>query len=318
MTRNYLTLLMVLLLVGCDQPTQNPAAGPPGAPSGSGVSLAQARQGFKTSLVRRGSDHEPVAVPPQDVFRIVKYDSPVGKLPAYLTLDPKDGKQHPAIIWITGGDCNSIGDVWSAAPAENDQTAAAYRQAGIVMMFPSLRGGNTNAGQKEGFLGEVNDVIAAAEFLASQPFVDPNRIYLGGHSTGGTLALLVAECDDRFRAIFSFGPVADVSGYGPEYCPFNLNDPEEVQLRSPMDWLAGVQDPTFVIEGTARGNIDSLRTMKQMSKNSNVHFVEVRGGTHFDILAPLNKLIAQKILKDTGDKCNLRLTEEEMKRAVAP
>ena len=28
-------------------------------------------------------------------------------------------------------------------------------------------------------------------------------IYLGGHSTGGTLVLLVSECTDRFRAIFS-------------------------------------------------------------------------------------------------------------------
>ena len=31
---------------------------------------------------------------------------------------PDDGKKHPAIIWITGGDCNSIGDVWSRSLAE--------------------------------------------------------------------------------------------------------------------------------------------------------------------------------------------------------
>ena len=37
-------------------------------------------------------------------------------------------------------------------------------------------------------------------FLAAQPYVDPARIYLGGHSTGGTLALLVAECSETFRA----------------------------------------------------------------------------------------------------------------------
>ena len=41
------------------------------------------------------------------------------------------------------------------------------------MMFPSLRGGNDNPGAKEGFLGEVDDVIAAADFLAKQPYVDP-------------------------------------------------------------------------------------------------------------------------------------------------
>ena len=27
---------------------------------------------------------------------------------AYLSPNPKDGKKHPAIVWTTGGDCNSI------------------------------------------------------------------------------------------------------------------------------------------------------------------------------------------------------------------
>ena len=33
------------------------------------------------------------------------------------------------------------------------------------MMFPSLRGGNNNPGSKEGFFGEVDDVLAAADLL---------------------------------------------------------------------------------------------------------------------------------------------------------
>ena len=70
---------------------------------------------------------------------------------------------------------------------------AAYRRAGIVMMYPSLRGGNDNPGRREGFLGEVDDILAAAEYLARESYVDPGRIYLGGHSTGGTLAMLAAE-----------------------------------------------------------------------------------------------------------------------------
>jgi hypothetical protein len=40
------------------------------------------------------------------------------------------------------------------------------------MMFPSLRGGNDNPGAREGFYGEVDDVVAASEFLARQPYVD--------------------------------------------------------------------------------------------------------------------------------------------------
>lgn len=80
-------------------------------------------------------------------------------------------------------------------------------------MSPSLRGGNTNPGVKEGFLGEVDDVLAAANYFEKQKYVDPKRIYLGGHSTGGTLVLLVSEGSPRFRAVFSFGPAGDVSGW---------------------------------------------------------------------------------------------------------
>ena len=46
-------------------------------------------------------------------------------------------------------------------PRSNDQNATAYPKAGVVTYFPSLRGGNLNPGRGEGFLGEVDDIIAA-------------------------------------------------------------------------------------------------------------------------------------------------------------
>lgn len=85
-------------------------------------------------------------------------------------------------------------------------------------------------------------------------------MYLGGHSTGGTLALLVAESTDRFRAVFSFGPVSDVSYYPDEFTPFDTSDPREVALRSPGRWLNSIKSPTFIIEGTS-GNLGSLKAM---------------------------------------------------------
>src|SRR6516162_371251 len=224
--------LLLLLLPACsreDRPPKGPLV--PG-PVETG-SLVDARRGFKTKLPPNQANKEPVPAPPPKLFRTVHYDSPAGKLAAYLTPDPKDGKKRPAIIWITGGDCNSIDEgCWKEGPPKNDQSAAVFRKAGIVMMFPSLRGGNDNPGVKEAFLGEVDDVIAAADFLGKQAFVDANRIYLGGHSTGGTMALLVAECSDRFRAVFSFGPADDVSHYPPEFIPIDLSNPREIQLRS--------------------------------------------------------------------------------------
>jgi hypothetical protein len=277
------------------------------------VPLVEARKGFRTKLVQQVSAKAPAPEPPADVFRIVHFPAPSGSLVAYLTPDPEDGRKHEAIIWITGGDSNSIDDVWTARPASNDQNAAAFREAGMVMMFPSLRGGNDNPGRKEGFLGEVDDVLAARAFLAAQPYIDPARIYLGGHSTGGTLVLLVAECSSQFRSVFSFGPVHSVRGYGSEFLPFDQSNPREVELRSPGPWLGFIQTPTFVFEGTQRpGNIGELTAMSRISTNPSLHFVAVPNADHFSILAPMTRLIAQKIQGDTGPACTLTFTESEV------
>lgn len=312
-----LSIALLTLVAGCTGKTPpgvsraegTPKAAAPTPPAS--PTLAEARRGFVTRPGGAQPPGEAVPPPPPDLFRLIRYPSPVGELSAYLTPDPGDGQRHPAIIWLTGGDTNSIGEVWEPTPRENDQTAAAYRRAGIVMMFPSLRGGNDNPGQREGFLGEVDDVLAAADSLAAQPYVDPGRIYLGGHSTGGTLAMLVAEMSDRFRAVFAFGPVADVRGYGGQFVYHQPGDPKESLLRSPGYWLHSVRSPLFVIEG-AGGNIEDLRGMRARSTTPLIHFVEVPGVDHFGVLAPANEVIAAKILADSGPTARIILSEQEL------
>jgi acetyl esterase/lipase len=293
--------------------TDTSSPSPLARPQGKAPSLAEARRGTRTGLVRRESAKEPVPSPPPDLFRTVRYGSTAGQLAAYVTPDPQDGKKHPAIIWITGGDCNTIGDVWSDATANNDQTASAFRKAGIIMMFPSLRGGNENPGFREGFFGEVDDVLSAADYLAAQGFVDPKRIYLGGHSTGGTLALLVAEVSDRFRAVFSFGPVEDVAEYGPEFLPFDTSSARERELRAPILWLRSIESPTFVFEGAqSPSNLRSLKAMARMSSNPAIRFLPVEGMDHFSVLAPITQHVARKVIADDGPTTNLAFTEKEL------
>ncbi|MEI7990629.1 MAG: prolyl oligopeptidase family serine peptidase [Chloroflexota bacterium] len=300
-----LSLLITLLSVtGCNLRKSSPTT------SGS---LRDARKGFTTTLVRKESSQEPLATPPASMFQVVNYKAPGGMYPAYLTNDPNDGKKHSAIIWITGGDCNTIGNVWSPASQDNDQTASAYRNAGMIMMFPSLRGGNMNPGFHESFLGEVDDVLAAADFLAAQPSVDPKRIYLGGHSTGGTLVLLTAECSDRFRAVFSFGPVDDPRSHSISYITFNPRTEREVTLRSPGKWLHCIKSLVFVIEGEEESNINSLRTLERKSTNPYVHFLPIKQKTHFSVLSGANDVIAKKILQDTGETTNISLTAAEIR-----
>jgi dienelactone hydrolase len=312
MNRYVALLLLILSIDGCSSRTRGGANS--NKPT---LTLIEARRSFKTSPIPENTRREPVETPPPDVFRLIKYQAPAGELAAYLTPDPGDGGKRPAIIWITGGDCNSIGDVWSPSSRDNDQTAAAFRKAGIIMMFPSLRGGNDNPGIKEGFYGEVDDVLAAVKYLEKQPYVDPKRIYLGGHSTGGTLVMLVAESSNRFRAVFSFGPVGDVSSYGSDsgFLPINMSNQKEIEARSPGYWLSSIKSPVWVMEGSDGGsNIRSVQQMAAATDNPNLHFIEIRGADHFSTLAPTNELIAKQILNDTGSTCNITLTEDEVNR----
>jgi acetyl esterase/lipase len=268
------------LAVGCNRGDDRPSK-----------TLLEARRGFSTTLTRKESMGEVPDDPPRGLFDLIRYKAPLGENAAYVSPSPDDGKRHPAIIWIFGGFDNSIGETaWIPGTFENDQSASAFRDAGIIMMYPSLRGGSDNAGAMEGFYGEVDDVLAAVDYLAGLDYVDPQRIYLGGHSTGGTLALLVSEITDRFRAVFSFGPVDDVTGYPSKDLPFDVTDKKEGDLRAPIRWLHGIQSPTFVFEGTGQGNFDCLNLMSGANRNSFVHFHPVNNADHFSVLAPITKL----------------------------
>jgi dipeptidyl aminopeptidase/acylaminoacyl peptidase len=292
-------LLLPLMLLGCGNAAESPtpARSSPGAADGeASQTLREARDGFTTKIVRDGEAFgPPEAPPPGSEFELIHYDAPVGPLAAYLAKDPGDGQRHPAIVWITGGDNNSIGDVWSPADRSNDQTASGFRRAGIVMMFPSQRGGNDNPGRREGFYGEVDDILAATDHLATLPYVDPERIYLGGHSTGGTMVMLVAACSDRYQAVFALGPVAAADHYGGEFLYCNPSDQQEVRLRSPMHWLHGVQRPLYVIEGVD-GNWPSIEMMEQANTNPQVQFLRVPGHDHFSVIAPVVDLLAGQVV----------------------
>ncbi len=300
-------------LVGCGQESGRDQKG-----SLEVKSLLEARRGFTTQLTRKVKIDEPVPEPPTGVLKLVKYQSPIGEMAAYVSPSPGDGKRHPGIIWLFGGFGNSIGEIaWEKGPPKNDQSAVSFREAGVLMMYPSLRGGNRNPGSTESFYGEVEDVLAAADYFAKLDYVDPKRIYLGGHSTGGTLAMLAAESTNRFRSVFCFGPVGNVVGYGSDQLTFETSNRKEAELRAPAKWLEMIHGPTFVFEGTGSpGNISSLRALSRATHNPMVHFHPIDGANHFSILQPISRLIAGKIVRDDGAESNMMFDEKELAAAL--
>ncbi|MCB1050306.1 MAG: prolyl oligopeptidase family serine peptidase [Acidobacteria bacterium] len=221
---------------------------------------------------------------------------------AYLVVPETDSDElRPAVIWIHGGFGNGIGStVWEEQDPKNDQSGSAFWKRGFITMYPALRGGSGNPGVQEQFLGEVDDVIAAGKYLAERPDVDPARIYLGGHSTGGTLVLLVAASTKMFRAVVAFGPVADIRSYGSYGLNFSLKDKAEWQYRSPIFWLRDIQCPTWVYEGEREpSNFDVLQEFKKVKTNQRILFFSEKGYDHFSILAPGTKKMADRIFMDS-------------------
>ena len=286
--------LVAGMVAQAEREAQEAAARPP-------QSLAEARQGFHTAIKTPASGTA-LPDPPESLFVRADYTGGEGRtLAAFVTPDPRDGQQHAALVWITGGDSNSLGDFWKAGTPDNDQSASAFRQAGVVMMFPTLRGGNIDTGKKEFFFGEVDDVHAAANRLAKLPYVDPARIYLAGHSTGGTLVLLAAETGGRFAGVFAFGPVSSVDRYPAEFFPGgSIVSDQEIRLRSPIHWLNAISTPTYIVEGNqAPSNIGELDELCHHVRNRLVHCVPVFGATHFSVLDKAARILAPEMTAGT-------------------
>jgi hypothetical protein len=260
----------------------------------------------------------PADSPPGNVFQLVHYSSPAGSLAAYVTPDPQDGKRHPVMVWAHGGFGGIGASFWGPAEKDNDQTAGAFREAGIVLCTPSWRGENDNPGRFELFYGEVDDMLAAVDYVKTLSYVDPDRVYIGGHSTGGTLTLLCSVASDKFRAAFSFGGMPDgvrilARGKGYGNTPYDPAVVRESALRSPIRYTRHIKRPTFYFEGKNSAYNRDAREMQRIAQGSHVPFQAFElPGDHFDNLHAVTGVLAQKILADTGTECTIKISLAEM------
>jgi len=313
MTRITLALAVAGLLA-CDKPAAAPAPV---------QDLLRTRAGFKTELVpSQQAGDGPADPPPKGVFNLVHYQAPSGELVAYITPDPKDGKKHPALLWLKGG-WGGIGEfLWEKGP--ESQAPNAFREAGFVVMCPSYRGENDNPGKIEAFFGEVDDALAALQALASLPSVDPARVYVAGHSTGGTLALLVAEASEKPRAVFAFGGRLDMEVYvadraGSNFWPFNERKPEEVRLRNPLVFAGALKTALWYFEGeegvALPSEIETMQARVAPSKRP-FHGYLMKHVDHFTGLQPALGWLAAALQKDQGPAFDLAFDTDGLQKAV--
>lgn len=258
--------------------------------------------------------------PPEDVFILTKYPTKLGEMSTYVTPDPRDGKRHPAVIWIPGG-YGGLSDsedfFWRDHSRDNDQSASAFRNAGLVVMIPSFRGEDKNPGRYEMFYGELDDIESAFDWLSKQTYVDPARIYLAGHSTGGTRVLLASEYSQKFRAYFSIGGMPDLKarvklGNMQVKIPFQQTS-NEYKLRSPARFIRSIKKPTWYFEGE-EAYWDTFDEFATIAEKENIPLVinKIKSGDHFNIIAPLTELIAEKILADVRAESNIIFSDDDL------
>src|SRR5262245_29163405 len=246
-----------------------------------GEDYSEVRKRFRTKLLREGPSPQKreMPEPPEGATEVV-YPSGKLSLKAWVNRPANDvDHKRPAVLFLHGG---------FAVGRSNWEMARPYRDAGFVVLLTTFRGEN---GQPDSFslcYDEVGDVLASAEYLAKQPFVDPKRLHVAGHSSGGTLSLLAAMSTGRFRAASSFSRSPDQALFihhtpGPvaRNIPFDKSDPRELQVRSPLAYAASFKCPVriYYVSEEKHFHLTSQRTASLAEERGlEVEAREVEGG----------------------------------------
>ena len=167
------------------------------------------------------------------------------------------GKKHPLYLLLHGGPHNGITDSWTFR--WNAQVFAAW---GYVVAWHNFHG---SSGFGQAFTDSINpdritkpyqDTIHAAEWFASQPWIDRDRMIAGGGSYGGFLAATLNGRPHPFKALVAHATVYnELSQYGSDYGAGKRRffeaweRPEEFARYSPHSSAGNFATPTLVLHG---------------------------------------------------------------------
>ncbi len=248
-----------------------------------------------TDSMPAGIDRDALVEP-----ELVHYPGPDGQaVPAYLFV-PKDldrTKKHPAIVWIHGDGVNQNYDGWHV-----QRNYAVYYsfhqyllQQGYVVIAPDYRGSiGYGSAWREGVYMDVGgkdfrDAAMSADYLATLPYVDADRLGVWGLSYGGFFTLLaVTERPETFQAAVDVAGVADYAMYYEDpyhggWTASRIGTPEEnpavYAQASPLSHVDRLVRPLLVLHGTADVNVPylhSVRLMDELLKKGKGDLVEFR------------------------------------------
>jgi dipeptidyl aminopeptidase/acylaminoacyl peptidase len=243
----------------------------------------EARAHFATKLLRKQPAPQPWPhdlKPPEGVTEI-EYRSGELSLKAWVTVPADASRKHPAILYVHGG---------FAFGSDDWETTKPFRSAGFVVLAPILRGENGQPGAFTLFYDEVDDVLAAGDYLGQRPYVDQEHLFVAGSSAGGTLALLASMASERFKAAASFSASPDQAllvSHAKIEIPFDRSNPHELEMRSPLAFAASLKCPARIYYGTRDNFVLTSRRTAELAREADLDVEAIAiEGDHESSIAP--------------------------------
>jgi dipeptidyl aminopeptidase/acylaminoacyl peptidase len=172
----------------------------------------------------------------------LNFKSPGGAIHGYAVMPPNAvaGKRYPTILWIHGGPNGQDDDSLAGGQYTRHLLAA----GGYVVVGVNYRG---SSGRGSAFAKtiladwghkEVEDILAAADYVVAIGLADPKHLGIGGWSYGGILTDYTIATDGRFKVAFSgAGSANQLSMYGSDQYILQYNNEIGPPWKSESLWL---------------------------------------------------------------------------------
>lgn len=146
----------------------------------------------------------------------------------------------------------------------------------------------------------VDNVKAAIDYaLANVPNIDKNRIFIAGHSSAGTVALLASENEPRIKACIAYAPAVDLHRrYDKDvFGEIDKAYPDFDQIlteASPITNINLINCPVFVFHADDDSKVSTAEINSLISKMTvKPTYVHVKEGEHYGSM--INEGIPQGI-----------------------
>ncbi len=183
--------------------------------------------------------------------------------------DFDDSQKYP--VWLrtyAGPHAFTVSNSWRRGRARNQMLA----NLGIIVFEFDPRSASgrgpksTWTAYRQLGLQELMDLEDAANVLANQPFVDGERIGIGGYSYGGFMASYALTHSKKFIAGFAGAPVTDWRNYDAFYTERYMDTPQEnpdgYDLSSVVKAAKNLHGRLLVCHGAMDDNVHVQNTMQ--------------------------------------------------------